>query len=90
MPASKSVGDRVFSGTMVDNGYVEVIADRVGEDTTFAKIIEMVEDAQETKTTTQKFLDRFAQIYTPAIVVLSVLVYAFSRNISSFSTKPAR
>lgn len=81
VPASKSVGDRVFSGTMVDNGYVEVMADRVGEDTTFAKIIEMVEDAQETKTTTQKFLDRFAQIYTPAIVVLSVLVYAFSRNI---------
>ncbi len=81
VPASKSLGDRVFSGTILDNGYIEVKADRVGDDTTFAKIIEMVEDAQETKTTTQKFLDRFAQIYTPAIVIMSILVYMFSRNV---------
>ncbi|WP_199173324.1 heavy metal translocating P-type ATPase [Pollutimonas subterranea] len=81
VPASKSMGDRVFSGTIIDNGYIEVIADRVGDDTTFAKIIEMVEEAQESKTTTQKFLDRFANIYTPTIVVLSILVYAFSRNV---------
>ncbi|MER1967322.1 cation-translocating P-type ATPase [Castellaniella sp. GW247-6E4] len=81
VPASKAAGDRVFSGTIVDNGYIEVAADRVGDDTTFAKIIEMVEEAQESKTTTQKFLDRFANIYTPAIVVLSVLVYAFTRNV---------
>ncbi|MFW8565811.1 heavy metal translocating P-type ATPase [Orrella sp. 11846] len=81
VPASKSIGDRVYSGTIIDNGYIEVTADRVGDDTTFAKIIEMVEEAQESKTTTQKFLDRFAQIYTPAIVILSILVYAISRNV---------
>lgn len=81
VPASKTQGDRVFSGTIIDNGYIEVTADRIGDDTTFAKIIEMVEEAQETKTSTQKFLDRFAQIYTPAIVILSILVYVFSRNV---------
>ncbi|WP_322996070.1 cation-translocating P-type ATPase [Castellaniella sp.] len=81
VPASKTLGDRVFSGTMIDNGYIEVTANRVGDDTTFAKIIDMVEDAQESKTTTQKFLDRFANIYTPTIVVLSVLVYALTRNV---------
>lgn len=81
VPAGKSAGDRVFSGTVLDNGYIEVTAERVGDDTTFAKIIEMVEEAQESKTQTQKFLDRFAQIYTPAIVILSVLVYAVSRNV---------
>ncbi|NYT25554.1 cation-translocating P-type ATPase [Alcaligenaceae bacterium] len=81
VPASKSLGDRVFSGTIIDNGYIEVTADRIGDDTTFAKIIEMVEEAQESKTTTQKFLDRFAQIYTPAIVIMSILVYVFSRNV---------
>ena len=37
VPASKSMGDRVFSGTIIDNGYIEVTADRVGDDTTFAK-----------------------------------------------------
>lgn len=81
VPATKSVGDRVFSGTVIDNGFIEVNADRVGDDTTFAQIIDMVEEAQESKTSTQKFLDRFAQIYTPAIVIMSVLVYVFSANV---------
>lgn len=81
VPTSKTVDERVFSGTIVDNGYIEVIADRIGDDTTFARIIELVEDAQESQSKTQKFLDRFANIYTPSIVALSVLVYIFTRNI---------
>lgn len=81
VPASKAVDDRVFSGTIVDNGFIEVIAERVGDDTTFARIIELVEEAQESQSKTEKFLDRFANIYTPAIVALSVLVYVFTRNI---------
>ncbi|MBD7983835.1 cation-translocating P-type ATPase [Sporosarcina sp. Sa2YVA2] len=81
VPASKSVDDRVFSGTIVDNGFIEVIAERVGDDTTFARIIELVEEAQESQSKTEKFLDRFANIYTPAIIALSVLVYLFTRNI---------
>lgn len=81
VPASKAIDDRVFSGTIVDHGFIEVIAERVGDDTTFARIIELVEDAQETQSKTEKFLDRFANVYTPAIVVLSVLVYIFTRNI---------
>lgn len=81
VPANKTLNDPVFSGTIVDNGYIEVIAERIGDDTTFAKIIEMVEEAQDSKTRTQKFLDRFAQIYTPAIVIMSILVYVISRNV---------
>lgn len=81
VPANKAIDDQVYSGTIVDNGYIEVLADRVGDDTTFSKIIEMVEDAQETKTRAQKFLDKFANIYTPSIVVMSVLVYLFSKNV---------
>lgn len=81
VPAAKAVDDRVFSGTIVDNGFIEVIAERVGDDTTFARIIELVEEAQESQSKTEKFLDRFANRYTPAIVVLSILVYLFTRNI---------
>ncbi len=81
VPAAKTTSDRVFSGSIIDNGFIEVIADRVGDDTTFSRIIELVEDAQETKSKTEKFLDRFANIYTPAVVVLSVLVYIVTRNI---------
>ncbi|MEK4023294.1 heavy metal translocating P-type ATPase [Sporosarcina sp. FSL W7-1283] len=81
VPASKMLDDQVFSGTLVEHGYVEVIAVRVGNDTTFARIIELVEEAQESKSKTEKFLERFATIYTPSIVLLSVLVYLLTRNI---------
>ena len=81
VPTSKSMDDRVFSGTILDNGFIEVIADRVGDDTTFARIIELVEEAQESQSKTEKFLDRFANVYTPTIVILSIIVYIFTRNI---------
>ncbi|MEG0496831.1 MAG: cation-translocating P-type ATPase [Carnobacterium sp.] len=81
VPSSKSVDDKVFSGTILDTGYLEMIAERVGDDTTFAKIIELVEEAQESKSKAEKFLDKFANIYTPAVVVLSILVYLFTRDL---------
>ncbi|MEJ8778643.1 heavy metal translocating P-type ATPase [Pseudogracilibacillus sp. ICA-222130] len=81
VPKNKTTEDYVFSGTMIDQGYIEIIAEKVGDDTTFAKIIELVEEAQETKATTQKFLERFANIYTPSIIVLSLFVLLFTKNI---------
>ncbi|RYG71502.1 cation-translocating P-type ATPase [Lentibacillus lipolyticus] len=86
VPKTKNVDDSVFSGTIVDNGYVEMVAEKVGDDTTFAKIIELVEEAQESKSKTERFLDRFANIYTPAIVVLSVVVYALTRDLHTAIT----
>lgn len=81
VPASKKINDKVFSGTIVDNGYIEIIAEKVGDDTTFAKIIELVEEAQESKSKAERFLDKFANVYTPAVVLLAILVYAITRNI---------
>ncbi|SFH51930.1 heavy metal translocating P-type ATPase [Pisciglobus halotolerans] len=81
VPAAKAVKDKVFSGTIVDNGYIEIIAEKVGDDTTFAKIIELVEEAQESKSKAEKFLDKFANIYTPSVVVLSLLVLLVTRDL---------
>jgi len=81
VPVMKRNDDRIFSGTIVDNGYIEMIAEKVGDDTTFAKIIELVEEAQESKTKTEKFLNKFANIYTPGVVILSVLVYLVTRDL---------
>lgn len=77
----KTVGDQVLSGTIVDNGYIEMIAEKVGEDTTFAKIIGLVEEAQESKSKTEKFLDKYSNIYTPFVIILSVLVYGLTRDL---------
>lgn len=81
VPANKRKDDTVYSGTILDHGYIEIIAEKIGDDTTFAKIIELVEEAQESKTKTEKFLEKFANLYTPAIIVLSVIVYLFTWNI---------
>ncbi|QHS23999.1 cation-translocating P-type ATPase [Virgibacillus sp. MSP4-1] len=81
VPAVKKQDDQVFSGTIVDQGYIELIAEKVGDDTTFAKIIELVEEAQESKSKTEKFLDKFANIYTPGVVILSILVYAITQDL---------
>lgn len=81
VPVNKTKGDQVFSSTVSDNGYLEILAEKVGDDTTFAKIIELVEEAQETKAKTQKFMERFAAYYTPGIIVLSVIVGLITLNV---------
>src|SRR5699024_6702815 len=71
----------VFAGTILENGTLQITADRVGEDTTFAKIIELVEEAQDSKSEAERFIDRFSTWYTPAVLVLSLIVWLFSNNI---------
>jgi Cd2+/Zn2+-exporting ATPase len=81
LPVSKEKGSTVFAGTILDNGTLQITADRVGEDTTFGKIIELVEEAQDSKSAAERFIDRFSKYYTPAVLVLGLLVWAFSRDI---------
>ncbi|MBK5209535.1 MAG: cation-translocating P-type ATPase [Flavobacteriaceae bacterium] len=81
VPVKKEKDTKVYSSTILDNGYLEVVAEKVGNDTTFAKIIDMVEEAQESKAKTQKFLERFANFYTPGILVLSAVVLLFTWDI---------
>jgi Cd2+/Zn2+-exporting ATPase len=81
LPVSKEKGSNVFAGTILDNGTIQIAADRVGEDTTFGKIIELVEEAQDSKSEAERFIDRFSKYYTPAVLVLGILVWAFSRNL---------
>ena len=81
VPVLKMNGSRVFSGTILDSGYLEIEAEKVGDDTTFSKIIELVEEAQDTKSNAERFLDRFAQYYTPGVLVLSIIVWAITRDL---------
>lgn len=77
----KGVGDKVFAGTLLENGTLLIQAEKVGEDTTFGKIIELVEEAQDTKSSAEKFIDRFAKYYTPSVLVLSFLIFIVSQDI---------
>ena len=81
VPISKHENNQVFSGSILESGYLEVVAESVGEDTTFSKIIELVEEAQEVKAKTQRFLEKFASIYTPGIMALSLLVWIITQDV---------
>lgn len=81
IPVAKEEGSKVFAGTILDNGTIQVEANRVGEDTTFGRIIELVEEAQDSKSEAERFIDRFAKYYTPAVLVLGILVWLFTRNL---------
>ncbi|MEK9953011.1 MAG: heavy metal translocating P-type ATPase [Curvibacter sp.] len=74
MPIDKDVGDLVFAGTINGTGALEVRVTAAAGNTTLARIIQAVEQAQGSRAPTQQFVDRFAAIYTPAVFALAVAV----------------
>ena len=72
MPAEKGLGAGVFAGTLNINGALEVEVTKLVQDTTIAKIIHMVEEAQSRRAPSQAFVERFAAVYTPIVLVLAV------------------
>lgn len=86
VPKYKTVGDTVYSGTFLDSGTLQMKAAKVGEDTTFAKIIALVEEAQDAKSPIERFIDKFAKYYTPAVVVMAALVFLFTKNLDTSIT----
>lgn len=81
IPVEKSTGDKVCAGTISTGGFLQVTATGVGADTTLARIIHRVEEAQDAKAKTQKFMDRFSKWYTPAIIVLAIVFGLITRDV---------
>ena len=74
IPVDKAPGDPVFAGTINAHGMLEVRVTALEGDSTLARIIHAVEQAQGSRAPTQRFVDRFAAVYTPAVFVLALLV----------------
>jgi Cd2+/Zn2+-exporting ATPase len=74
LPVEKQPGDAVFAGTINGRGALDVRVTRLRRDSTLARIIHLVERAQAQRAPTQSFVDRFARIYTPIVLVLALLV----------------
>jgi len=81
IPVEKAKGDHVFAGTISRGGFLQVLATGVGADTTLARIIHRVEDAQDARARTQKFMDRFSRWYTPAVIVMALIAWLLSGSI---------
>src|SRR5258706_2375954 len=72
LPAEKSVGDEVFAGTINGRGALDVCVTRLRRDSTLARIIHLVEQAQAQRAPAQTFVERFARVYTPCVLTLAV------------------
>ena len=81
LPVGKEKDSKVFAGTILENGTLQIVADRVGEDTTFGRIIELVEEAQDSKSQTERFVDRFSKYYTPVVLFLAFVVWLFTKDV---------
>nr|WP_241249433.1 cation-translocating P-type ATPase [Agrococcus sp. KRD186] len=81
IPVEKSAGDLVFAGTVSRSGFLQVRATGIGADTTLARIIHRVEEAQDAKAKTQSFIDRFSRWYTPGVMVLALAAGLISGDV---------
>jgi len=80
MPAEKQAGDGVFAATVLERGALHVETERVGTDTTFGRILRLVEEAEVQKAPVQRFADRFTAYYIPVVVAAAVLTYLLGRG----------
>ena len=73
-PVRKEVGDTVFAGTVNGEAALRVRVTAAAADNTIARVVKLVEEAQESKAPTERFIDRFSKYYTPGVVVVAALV----------------
>jgi len=83
MPAAKERGSQVFAGTLNEEGLIEVEVTKVKDESTLARIVHLVEHVEETKAPLERFIDRFARVYTPVVVVSAILI-AIVPNLMGF------
>lgn len=74
IPVSKQEGDEVFAGTINEEGAIECVVTKDANDTTLARIIHLVEEAQSRRAPSQQWVEKFAKVYTPIMICVAILV----------------
>ena len=90
IPVEKKEGDRTFAGTLNVNGALEIRVEKIGDDTTLAHIIQLVEEAQEKKAPIQNIADRFTTYFLPIMAIVSTSVFLVSYFTLGFEIALAR
>jgi Cd2+/Zn2+-exporting ATPase len=86
LPADKKTGDEVFAGTQNLTGVLEVKVSRAGTDTTLGRVRELIIAAEQTKLPIQKIVDQYMGFYTPLVLVIGALVWAFTHDLNRVIT----
>ncbi len=80
VPVEKTVGDAVFAATVCERGFLRIETERVGAETTFGRILRLVEEAEAAKAPVQRFADRFTAYYIPVVMTAAILTYLLGRE----------
>ncbi|HWQ84846.1 MAG TPA: cation-translocating P-type ATPase, partial [Anaerolineales bacterium] len=80
MPVEVTVGGQVYAATLAKLGSLRIRAERTGADTTFGRVIKMVEEAEANRAEVQRFADKFSAWYLPVVAGIAGLTFVFSRN----------
>jgi Cd2+/Zn2+-exporting ATPase len=83
MPVEKAAGSAVFSGTLNESGRLEITTGKVGESTTLARIVHLVQEAQGTRAPSQNLADRFTTWFLPTVVVLAVVAFLVTGEVKA-------
>jgi Cd2+/Zn2+-exporting ATPase len=86
LPADKKTGDEVFAGTQNLTGVLEIKVSRAGEDTTLGRVRELILAAEKTKLPIMKIVDQYMGFYTPLVLVMGALVWAFTHDLNRVIT----
>ncbi|MCG2661841.1 MAG: cation-translocating P-type ATPase [Kiritimatiellae bacterium] len=81
MPVEKFPGSSVFSGTLNESGRLDISTEKVGEGTTLARIVHLVQEAQGTRAPIQNMADRFTTWFLPAVVLLAIIAFVISGDV---------
>ena len=81
VPADKSAGSGVYTATVNQHGVLHIVAERLGDDTAVARIIARVEEAQDSRTRSERMIDRFSRYYTPTILIGSIVYFLATGNL---------
>ena len=86
LPIEKEIGASVLAGTVVENGALDVKTEKLGQDTLFARIVALVENAESEQAPVQKLADRVAGLLIPAVFIFLIFVYLTTRNLTTIVT----
>ncbi|MFC6282059.1 MAG: cadmium-translocating P-type ATPase [Acidovorax sp. 17-64-282] len=86
VPQDKTAGDLVFAGTIVESGALDIQTDKIGVDTTFSRIIALVENAESQQAPVQKLADKVASWLIPVVFVFLIVVYLVTRDVRTIVT----
>ena len=81
LPIDKTIGDEVFCGTVNCDGSIDIIATKIGEDSSLQKLIRMVKEAEENKAPMQRIVDKWAGWLVPAALIIAVAAYFITSDI---------